>query len=72
MPRSIWGLNIHDFTNIHLDLKELSVQKATGFETNCVRMTGARDHQLNNETFSLFQIVQHFDVEQFQALSLIS
>lgn len=32
-------------------------------------MTEARDPQLNNETFSLFQIVQHFDVEQFQALS---
>lgn len=55
-----------------MDLKELSVQKTTGFETNCFRMTGACDHQLNNETFSSFQIVQDFDVEQFQALSLIS
>lgn len=50
---------------MHLDLKELSMQKTTGFESICVGMAGACDHQLNNETFALFQIIQHFDVEQF-------
>lgn len=55
---------------MHLDLKELSMLKTTGFETSWVRMAGACD-QVNNETFTLFQIIQHFDVERFQALSLI-
>lgn len=34
-------------------------------------MAGSFVLQLNNETFILFQITQHFDVEQFQALSWI-
>lgn len=57
---------------MHLDLKELSMQKTNGFETICVRVAGARDHHLTNEAFTLFQIIQHFDVGQFQALSFIS
>lgn len=57
---------------MHLDLKDLSMQKTNGFETICVKVAGARDHHLTNEAFTLFQIIQHFDVGQFQALSLIS
>lgn len=48
------------------------MQKSAEFEAVCVWMSGGGDRQLNNETFTLFQLIQRFDVEQFQALRLIS